>query len=181
VRIAVCETADARQTLAGLVAEADRAQMADPAFRRELARWVKSHRLGSRDGLSGANFGLPDRLSPLGALVVRHVDMGKAVAARDTKTVTEASPTLALLSTDGDDSIAWLETGRALMRCLLLLTAEGYSAAYLNQSVELPRLRPQVAAALGEAGTAQLLLRIGRAEPVPPAARRPAEAVMREG
>lgn len=60
-----------RWEIAGLVAEGDRIQFADPGFRRELAAWVRSRRLKSRDGISGEAFGMPDLLSPLGALIIR--------------------------------------------------------------------------------------------------------------
>ena len=49
-----------RQDLAALVAEGDRRQFDDPAFRRELASWVHATRSKSRDGMSGLAFGLPD-------------------------------------------------------------------------------------------------------------------------
>jgi len=80
-------TEPARRRIADLVAEADRLQFADPRFRRELALWIHSRRAGSHDGLSGASFGMPDLLSPVGALVVRTFDMGEGVAAGDAEKI----------------------------------------------------------------------------------------------
>ncbi|MEQ8968565.1 MAG: hypothetical protein RID91_22290 [Azospirillaceae bacterium] len=170
----------ARRRIADLVAEADRLQFADPRFRRELALWIHSRRAGSHDGLSGASFGMPDLLSPVGALVVRTFDMGEGVAAGDAEKIAHGSPCLAVLATAGDTPSDWLATGRALVRALLILTAEGYTASYLNQPIEVEQLGPRLREAAGVAGYPQILLRVGKAPATPPAPtpRRPVEAVM---
>jgi hypothetical protein len=81
--------AEGKAALAELVAEGDRAQFADPAFRRELGAWVHPRRTG--DGISGASFGMPDALSAVGGLVIRTFDMGGGIAAKDEEIAT-ASP-----------------------------------------------------------------------------------------
>ena len=170
--------AAAKARVAELVAEGDRAQFADQCFRRELAAWIRSHRLGSRDGVSGAGFGMPDALSALGALVVRTFDLGDRVAAGDRDRIAAGSPCLLALASPDDKPPRWLETGRALSHVLLLLTADGFTAAYLNQPIEVEALRPRLRAALGLTGTPQLLLRAGRGPAVAPAARRPLDEVL---
>ena len=89
------EDSHAIKTIAGLVAEADRLQFEDPNFRRELASWVHSTRLKSRDGMSGAGFGMPDILTPAARFVIRTFDLGNNVAAADEKKILAGSPALA--------------------------------------------------------------------------------------
>ncbi len=162
-----------REALAELVAEGDRLQFEDPRFRDELAAWIHSRRAATGDGLSGRGFGVPDRLSVLGALLVRHLDLGAGVAQVDVEKVLHASPVLAALVSRHDEPADWLATGRALSGVLLTLAAAGVSAGFLNQPVEEPELRSQLADVLGTDGWPQLLLRAGFGPRVRASARRP--------
>jgi len=169
----------AKRTVADLVAEGDREQFHDPRFRRELASWIHSQRLGSRDGMSSAGFGVPDVLAPIARLVIRSFDLGDDTAASDAQKIDAGSPALVLLASNRDEPAAWVATGRTLARVLLRLTAAGVAASYLNQPIETARLRPGLARAFGVAEWPQILLRVGRAESTPPAApRRPVAEVM---
>ena len=187
VAIAVADGAEAilvsessrKAEIAGLVAEGDRVQFADPGFRRELGAWIHSRRRSSRDGMSGAAFGMPDRLSAVGSLVIRTFDMGDGVAAKDAE-IAAGSPALLVLATPDDEVRDWLAAGMAHAEMLLAVTAEGLTAGYLNQPVEVDHLRPRLRAAAGASGIPQLLLRIGRGPAIAPAVRRPAEAVIEE-
>jgi nitroreductase len=178
VRLHWLDGAADRHAAALLVAEGDRIQMADPRFRAELAGWIRSRHSGRRDGLSMAGFGLPDLLSGVAAAILRRFDLGEGQAARDAA-LADGAPVLALLATPGDTPRDWMAAGEALERLLLAITAGGLTASYLNQPVEVPALRPRLAAAAG-AATPQILLRIGRGPKPPPSARRPLEAVLAE-
>ncbi len=167
-----------KSEIADLVSEGDRLQFADAAFRRELAAWVHSRRSDSRDGMSGDAFGLPDVLSPVGALVIRTFDLGDGAAAGDAKKIMAGSPTLAVLGTPGDGAHDWIQAGRALSRVLLRLTAEGATAGYLNQPVETPRLRPLLQDVIDSESVPQLLLRLGYGPPPPASVRRPLHEVL---
>jgi len=170
---------DDKQAIAGLVAQGDRIQFADRSFRHELASWVHSSTLGSRDGVSGAGFGLPDVLSPLGQLVIRTFDLGNGIAASDAAKITEATPALALLSSTSDTQDDWLNTGRALAHVLLVATSGGFTSSYLNQPIETPELRPKLRDISGIAEHPQILLRMGRAPRQPgPTVRRPLSDVI---
>jgi len=79
---------------------------------------------------------------------------------------------LAVLWTPADDAVTWMNTGQALESVLLHARAEGLSASFLNQPIEVPELRAQLATTLGLAGYPQIVLRLGYAEDVPPAPRR---------
>lgn len=167
-----------RAEIADLVAEGDRIQFGDPRFRRELAAWVHSRRAATLDGMSGESFGMPDLLSPVGALIIRTFDLGSGVAASDREKIIEGSPLLAVFSTESDAPGDWLATGRALSRVLLMLTASGATAAFLNQPIEVEQLRPRLRDVIGITGVPQLLLRFGYAETVRRSVRRPIEDVL---
>jgi len=167
-----------RLNVAELVAEADRVQFADHRFRRELASWVHSRRRSSQDGMSGDAFGMPDMLSPIGALVIRTFDMGKGIAAGDRKKIVDGSPMLAVFSTSNDDVRHWIAAGRALSRVLLTLAAAGATASYLNQPIEVESLRPQLRETVSCEGSPQLLLRFGYGTSLPPSVRRSVDEVL---
>ena len=178
-RLTAITDAARRRRIAELVAEGDRLQFAGPRFRRELAAWVHSRRAASRDGMSGSGFGMPDSLSPLGALVIRTFDLGGGVAAKDQQ-IAAGSPALAVLSTPDDTPKDWLVAGQALSRVLLTATAAGVSAAYLNQPIEVESLRPQLVdySLDSTMGTPQLLFRLGYGPAIEPAVRRPVDDVI---
>lgn len=168
-----------RHHLAELIAEGDRAQMSDIGFRGELAAWVHSRRAASRDGMSGAAFGMPDVLSFVGALAIRSFDMGAGQAARD-MALADGSPALGVVTTAEDAPRAWLEAGEAMIRATLCLVAAGHTTSYLNQPIEVPSLRPRLAARLGTAEHPQILLRAGRGPAPEPSVRRPLSEVLEE-
>lgn len=178
VQLQIIEDDARRAAIAKLVAEGDRIQFDDPRFRRELAAWVHSRRAASKDGMSGESFGMPDILSPVGALVIRTFDLGDNVAADDHEKILHGSPILAVFSTQSDTPCDWIATGRALARVFLKLTASGTTAAFLNQPIEVERLRPRLADTVGTSSAPQLLMRFGYGEAVSRSVRRPVEDVL---
>lgn len=169
--LAVLDTADQRLGAAALVAEGDAMLWANPSWRRELAAWMHPRRRG--DGLT-----LPALAIPVAQMVVRTFDMGHGVAAKD-RQLADESPVLAVLTTVGDNPRDWLSAGQALQRLLLLGVQLGLQASYLNQPVQVARLRPKLQQLTGRPGYAQLLLRIGTPTQVKPAApRRPLADVL---
>ena len=158
-------TDDARKAALGdLVVEGDLIQMADRRFRRELASWIHPNRTRHRDGLPGFVVGVGnDFASEAAPLVLRLFDTGKGFAQRD-RALAEGSPALLLLGTDDDTVDAWLRAGRALAGLWLDATALGLSLSFLNQPIELPELRGDVAELGGRSGFPQLLMRVGVAE-----------------
>jgi hypothetical protein len=178
-RLTFVADVERRHALTDLIAEGDRAQFADPAFRDELARWIHRRRTG--DGLSATGFGMPDLLAPVGAFVVRTFNLGGGVAAKDREVALHTS-LFGVLSTAADTPSEWLACGQALARVLLGVTAAGATAAFVNQPMEVAALRPRLAQVAGTAPEVpQLLLRIGFGPEVPPSARRPVEAVLVPG
>ncbi len=90
----------------------------------------------------------------------------------------EASPAYAVIGTADDGRVAWLRTGQALQRVLLLATLAGVSAAFLTEALELVTHRRRIADVVGIARP-QVLLRLGYADQPPPfAGRRPLAEVL---
>lgn len=173
----VFRTAAARSAVADLIAEGDRWQMADKRFRRELAAWLRPNRSSRTDGMPGYTMGLGDVMAAAGPLVVRTFDVGRGVAARD-HDLAAGSPMLALLGTRRDTPGDWLAAGEAVTHVLLRAQIDGVSASFLNQSIEVPELRPRLQCVAGRDGFPQLLLRLGFAPPVAATPRRPVSDVL---
>ena len=166
------------ERLATLIAEADRRQFDDPRFRRELASWIHPSR--STDGMPAASQGLralTDAATPIIALAIRTFDLGNGVAAAHEELV-RGSPLLVALSTSMDNNEGWLGAGLGLQRLLLVAAEAGYSASYLNQPIEVPDLRTELAKELSVDGYPQLLLRVGRGPSVSHSPRRPISDVL---
>lgn len=171
-------SANIKDAVSRLVAEGDRVQFADPAFRRELAHWLHSSR--DKDGLPGYAKGVDEKLDfamPVAAYLIRTFDFGSGVAARD-RELALGSPLLACLGTARDDILSWLNAGQALQRLLLVVTRQGFHASFLNQPIEVPQLRPELGVLAERNGFPQLLLRIGRGKPAKHTPRRPLEEVL---
>jgi nitroreductase len=144
-----------RRSLHDLVEAGDRALFGDPAWRGELASWIRTPRPGG-DGLAPVH--VP---APLIRLVVRSANLGSRVGATDAALVDEA-PLLAVLSTAADDRAAWLAAGRALERVLLTAERFGLQAGFLNQPCQVPELRLRLRVLLHGDGAPQIVLRVGR-------------------
>jgi len=163
--------------LADLIASADRRQLADRRFRRELAAWVRPNTSARKDGIPGGSLGL-GTLASLGApLVLRTFDIGDGQAARD-RELALGSPVLAVLGTRDDTPQDLMQAGQALAHLLLLARASGVEASFLNQPVEVDDLRPALERVVEAPGRAQLVLRLGYGKPVPATPRRPVEEVL---
>jgi hypothetical protein len=150
----------ARDAVADLVAEADRVQMADKRFRRELAAWLRPNWSGRADGMPGFALGMGDVQAAAGPLVVRTFDIGRGQAAKH-HDLASGSPMLALLGTAHDSQWDWLAAGESLAHVLLRAQVDGVSASFLNQPIEVAELRLRVQGLTGRAGFPQLLLRLG--------------------
>ena len=161
-----------KNSIADLISQGDKVQSSDKRFRRELAAWIHPNRSNSKDGMPGYAFGMPDLMSYVGPVLVRTFDMGKGQAAKDRQLAT-GSPVLAVLGTDADEPLNWIQTGEALARILLQARAENVWTSFMNQPIEVQELRPKLREALGRAaGYPQLLMRMGYGKEVKATPRR---------
>ncbi|HEY9030304.1 MAG TPA: nitroreductase family protein [Kangiella sp.] len=149
----IIESSDTRQQISQLVFDGDIIQWANSDWRRELAAWM--HSLHQGDGLT-----VPALIAPVAKIVVRTLNMGNSVGAKD-KQLSIDSPMLAILGSEGDKMDNWLTTGQALQKVLLMAQSFGLQASYLNQPIQVSSLRPQLQELLQQTGFPQILLRLG--------------------
>jgi len=136
-----------------LTLEADRAEFADPAFRKELAA-----------SISQGAFGTSRVMARLGALAVSCLDLGDAVTRQDHELV-ESAALLGLISARRDDDhLTHVKAGQLFERLWLTATAMGVQVHPMSQTMRHAELRAAVAELLPEAGWKPLhLFRIGYA------------------
>ena len=135
----------------------------------------------------------PDHLEPLCDLIERFPDTLRLFLPRNNAQVAEmieegdrrqlASPAFRaaalLLVTADDDRIALIRAGEVLELLLLTITESGLAYSFLDQPAGVEALRERIRALAGADRPAQLLIRIGHAQPVDEAMpRRPLEWVM---
>jgi hypothetical protein len=163
--------------IAGLVAEAERAQLADQEFRKDLAGWIRPEGSEHEDGVTAASLGLQGPASMLAPYITRTMDLGNVRAAQDKNLCVDA-PALAVIL--GEDSVPhWLDAGEMLEQLLLTVVREGLHFSYFNLPIHVPEYRARIRGLLGASVWPQLLLRIGYCLAMPPRTpRRPLEEVM---
>jgi len=166
-----------RDRIRDLIVAGNSAQLADPAFVRELKRWIRfspRQAIETGDGLfsvSSGNPALPDWLGPalFDATFTAKAENDKY--ARQLK----SSAGLAVFVAQREDHDHWIRTGRACQRFALQATALGLRHAFVNQPVEVAGLRPELADLVGMPGRRpDLVMRFGRGPTLPFSARRPA-------
>jgi nitroreductase len=151
-RLAVLAGEAERAAVAALVEEGIRLQATDRPLVEEIRRWLRPEGDPRPDGVPDAVQGQWDRRAI--------VDTPGAALAAATRALVAAAPALLVLTTETDAPAAWLAAGQALAHVLLAAADRGLLASYANQPVEVERLRPELAALVGD-GFPQVLFRIG--------------------
>jgi nitroreductase len=155
-----------------LARDAERDQLADPAYRAELAQWAGG--LRDREGIPDSALG-PRSVD--GRAPVR--DFRPAQPGPRSYAMFEQTPQLAVLSTHFGGQADWLRAGQALQRVLLTATSRGISASPHTLPLEAtdawlvrdPRSGSE---------QPQMILRIGYGPAVPGAPRRPVSELLDE-
>jgi nitroreductase len=156
-----------RIRLTRLVHDADAEIAANPELTGETKQWTTDDP-ARREGVPVRAFG-PVSRGP--AAPVRDFALGRPIEGRESGRF-ESAPTVAVLSTAGDEPADWLRAGQALQRLLLTATARGLAASFANQPIERPGLRWLVRDPGSGVRSPQMLIRIGYGPPVAAAARR---------
>ena len=164
-----------------LVLAGNSAQFADPAFMAELKHWIRfsaSSALASGDGLFSATVGSPAIPDWLGRLIFPFVATAKSENDKYAEQV-RSSAGIAVFVGAQADKAHWVEVGRSYQRFALAATARGLRHAFINQAVEVPVVRAELAAALGLGSRRpDLIVRFGCGPAMPLSMRRPVEAVI---
>jgi len=163
------------------IVQSNTAQMADPAFVRELRDWIRfsaSEAARAGDGLYSASSGNPSIPSWVGNLAFRWVFTPDGENDKYARQV-RSSAGLAVFVGAVEDKAHWVDVGRSYERFALQATALGIRTAFLNQPVEVAAIRPQFASAIGLAGQRpDLVVRFGRGPLLPVSLRRPVPSVL---
>ena len=164
-------------TLRRLIGRAHAVQVGDPAFVAEWAHWT-GRGPDSRDGVPATSGGpLPE---PQDAWVLRDYSAGQAHSRVPGKDF-EADPLIAVIGTFHDLPIARLQAGQGMQRVLLAATADGLSASFLSQVVEVAETRKQLRDLIVGGLWPQAVLRLGYGLPVAATPRRSVEDVLHDG
>ncbi len=166
-----------RQIIATMIAVGDRVQWADPRFREEQAAWVHRPQDEHADGIPTANLGRGDLAVYTAPRTVASFALAAYQAEHDYG-LADSAPLLGVIATAADRPLYWLVAGQALAHILLRATLAGLAASFLNQPIQVPLLRPHLAALLDQAGTVQILFRLGYGPPGAPTPRRDACTVL---
>ena len=164
-----------------LIIAGNSAQMGDRAFMRELKSWLRfnpQQALKSGDGLYSVASGNPALPKWLGS---RAFDMLATAKSENEKYARQLrfSAGVAVFVGAQNNREHWVLAGRACQRFALQATALGLKHAFINQPLEVARLRPDLAALIGQpARRPDILMRFGYGPTMPFSARRPVAAVL---
>ncbi len=150
-----------------LISRAEEMEHGDPAYRAELERWLRTDP-GADDGVQVESVPSGDPHARPSNWLIRDFIVGRREQHQflqpddpDAPPPEVERPTVVLLGTAGDDRYAWLQSGRALGRLLLVGTASGVAASPLTQALDWPVTRTQMQSRLSLVGHPQMLLRMG--------------------
>ena len=181
VRVLLLTERSAMEQVLDHVIQGNTAQMADPAFVKELKAWIRfngADAARTRDGLYGVSSGNPSIPTWIGDLAFRWFFTPKSENDKYARQI-RSSAGIAVFVGKAADKTHWVDVGRCYERFALQATALGIRNAFLNQPVEVPSVRPQFAATIGLAGQRpDLVVRFGRGPALPPSLRRPVQAVL---
>jgi hypothetical protein len=185
---AICDVIDANPSTLrlilprdhGRVAEcvdrAERALMARPAYRAELAEWIGNPD-ARKDGLSAEALGVPRMLSSVAPWLIRNFDAGDLQARREVELTRSAS--MLILVTADEDQVALVKAGETFELLLLTITRYGLQYSFLSAPVLVDESRTQLRQLIQGAREPQLLLRVGSTATAAQATpRRPVENVV---
>lgn len=164
-----------------LVVAGNDAQMRDTAFLAELKRWLRfspRSAVEAGDGLFVACTGNPVLPGFVGRLAMDAVFTAEAENDRYARQI-DSSPGIAVFLAEREDRAHWIAVGRACQRFALAATGLGLKHAFVNQPVEVARLRPELAALAGEPDLRpDIVLRFGYGANLPFSPRRPVHDVL---
>jgi hypothetical protein len=159
-------------------------QMQDKAFMKELKAWIRfseADAVATMDGLfsrASGNPSLPSWLArPLLNLVFTERGENDKYRAQ-----IDSSAAIAVFTSELNDRNHWVAAGRACQRFALRVTSLGLKYAFINQPVEVPKLRNELSSYLGLGGRRpDIVVRFGNGPELPKSLRRPPEQLILQG
>jgi nitroreductase len=163
-----------RTMVAGLGRVAEERLRASGGYHAELERWTRPV-AGRRDGIPPTAFGPWDALE---RLPVRDFGLVHPQPWQHAEQF-EPYPTIAVLTTTGDEPADWVRAGQALQRVLLTATRRHLATTPISQPVEIPAIREQLSDVRG-GRWAQMVIRLGYGVPAAATPRRPLADILEE-
>ena len=158
--------------LSKMTYEATYETMSDPAFREELAGWVRHNWTRRPDGMPGYTQGIPGPISLFAKLVIRkNKKMAVNQAKMDSKRVAHSSA-IGLVTTSEDNPEEWVDAGRVYQRACLAATGHDVRSAGTSAAVVVEDTAKKIRGHLKLRGTPVALIRFGYTKNVPKASPR---------
>jgi hypothetical protein len=163
------------QQFSPYIVRANAIQMGNPAFKKELIRWMRfsgKEAMQKGDGLYTACSGIPSMGRMLGSLVLKYF----ANAGSENKrllTQLENSAAVVLFTSPGDRMGDWINTGMIFQRFALTATKLGLSCSFLNPPCQVAEVREKMISGLSlNKEYPQLIIRLGYSAKMPYSFRR---------
>lgn len=150
VTLEIIGDSERKASVSELQAEADRLQMENPEYRKELGHWIGIGALG--DSWLKAR---------VGQAVVSYLDIGDREAEKNSKLI-QSAPVVGVLMTDSDTPSARIRAGQVFERMALTATSNSVAVHPMSQILEHPDLRAELTSLLDKGDTLpQHLFRLG--------------------
>jgi hypothetical protein len=166
--------------LAVVFSWADGVEMADPAYRAELAYWTRYPDANAPDGIPAS------AVPHVSGGAVRHTDVpvrdfeAGITGGQELTEVVDERPLYLVVFTMADDREARLRGGEAYARISVEAQRLGLASSAMTQAVDLPAVRERFRMLMDWPDHPQMVLRVGLPQPgamPPPTGRRPLSAV----
>ena len=181
VRLILLTAKPEMEKILDLVLQGNTTQLNDVAFVNELKQWLRfgaGEAVRAGDGLYSITSGNPSVPRWLGGPLFNVMVSAKSENDKYAEQ-TRSSAGIAVFVSTVDDKTHWIEAGRCYERFALQATSMGIRNAMLNQTVEVPLMRRELADHLGlQGGRPDLVVRFGRGAKMPQSLRRRVEDVL---
>lgn len=167
------------EELAGLTARGLRQAYRNPAFRKEIASWIKPNSSRQKKGIPGYSLRMPMLTSHIIPRMMRVKDIGEKLAGLNYKSFITAD-SVVVITAAKEDPVTWIEVGRRAQAIFLSVNRDGGSTSIYVAAVETPGLDKRLGEALGLSPNQkpQFLFCIGK--PLLPKVYSPRESVRRK-
>lgn len=163
------------------IIQGNSAQIDDAAFVRELKSWIRFNAgsaMEKGDGLFAKCSGNPELPTWAGSFMFDRVFTKEAENKKYARQMRSSAGVVVFVA-EKDGPEGWIKVGRSFERFALQATVLGIRHAHMNMPIEVAALRPAFADWLGMPGQRpNLVIRFGRAAPMPMSMRRPLDDVI---
>jgi hypothetical protein len=147
--------------LAQQTSEATYATMSNPAFRAELASWIRNNWTKQPDGMPAYTQGIPGPISLLAKFIIKkNQAVAKDQAKKDSKRVVH-SAAVGLICSEQQTVAGWLDAGRLYQRACLTAQSHGVKTSGVSAAIIYPQTTQAIIKKLDLPGQPVALLRFG--------------------